>query len=214
MLLKPEQTLVFFGDSITERHKTKVEGAPADDQLGHGFVNLIHSYLLIHYPAYNFRIINQGISGQRAIDLVNRFDTDVLSYKPDWMFLMVGTNDAWRQMDSPQIPHFKQTDEDYRSHVETLIKRAKENQINVFLCSPFMIDRDQQDILRQLIDRYVAITEELAQTYQLPYLNTQKAFDKLLKKANPYTLSKDRIHPNTAGHLLIAEEILKVIEKG
>jgi lysophospholipase L1-like esterase len=214
MLLKPHQTIVFFGDSITERHKTKTEGAPADDQLGHGFVNLIHSYFLIHYPAYNLRIINQGISGQRAIDLVNRFDSDVLNYHPDWMFLMIGTNDAWRQMDSPQLPQFKQTDDDYKLHVETLIQRAIDQNINVFLCSPFMIDLDKKDKLRQIVDRYVSITEELASRYQLPFVNTQKAFDRLLRRANPYTLSKDRIHPNTAGHLLIAEEIIKTIEKG
>lgn len=41
----------------------------------------------------NSVIINSGIGGNRVEDLINRFDTAVVPYKPDYVWIMCGTND-------------------------------------------------------------------------------------------------------------------------
>ena len=79
MLFKPNETVIFFGDSITHANKSEVEGSYLWDVLGNGYVNMVNSYYHLYHPELNLRVINQGISGNRSIDLVNRLDQDVLS---------------------------------------------------------------------------------------------------------------------------------------
>ena len=52
-------------------------------------------------PTTNIRIINMGISGNTVRDLQARWQTDVLDLQPDWLSIMIGINDVWRQFDSP-----------------------------------------------------------------------------------------------------------------
>ena len=104
-MFKKNDTIVFFGDSITEAGKVKIESTLVSDSLGRGYVNMVNSHYLLNHPELNLRFINQGISGNRSIDLVNRVDEDVLDFNPDYTFIMVGINDVKRNFDAPQIPY-------------------------------------------------------------------------------------------------------------
>ena len=42
----------------------------------------------------NFTFVNAGVCGNKAYDLVNRLDRDILSQKPDLTFILIGTNDS------------------------------------------------------------------------------------------------------------------------
>ena len=53
------------------------------------------------YPERMIRVINMGVSGNTTRDLKARWQTDVLDLKPDWLSIMIGANDVWRQYDSP-----------------------------------------------------------------------------------------------------------------
>ncbi|WP_025725136.1 SGNH/GDSL hydrolase family protein [Acholeplasma granularum] len=212
MLFRKNDTVIFFGDSITAKGKTKIEDAPKNETIGNGFVSFINAYLLIHHPKLNIRIINQGISGNKTPDLIQRIDDDLLAFNPNWVITMIGANDAWRQVDFPQNPKFWITDEMFSNNIEELIVTLKSNNINQILISPFMIEKNDLDPLKIIINRYAKIMEELSIKHNIPFIHMQKAFDKLLVDANSYTLSKDRMHPNVAGHLFISEEIIKVLE--
>src|SRR5690554_2056542 len=139
MMLNKNQTIVFFGDSITEGHKTNTESIPGHDTLGTGFVNLVHSYIMVNHPNLNLKIINQGISGHRSNDLINRIQKDCLDYHPDWVVMMIGTNDAWRQVDSPHIPKYIMKPNEYKDNLRKLIETFKSKNIKLLLLSPFMI---------------------------------------------------------------------------
>ena len=214
MKLEKSDKIIFFGDSITWAAKLKEsgEGAPANNPFGSGFVSLFNAYMTIHYPTLNLRIINKGISGDRSIDLLNRIEEDVISYKPNWMVLMIGVNDAWRQFDSGQIDSFLISNDVYKHNVEKIISFCLKANINILICSPFMVETNKKDPLRVKLDEYTNILKELVSKYQLIYADIQGAYDKLLKKIPPYTMSNDRIHVNYTGHMIIMEEIVKAFK--
>jgi lysophospholipase L1-like esterase len=71
-LISPK-TLVCFGDSLTE-------GA-----IGASYVDILRQRL----PAA-VRVINAGINGDTAINLLRRLDRDVVPYRPDLVMILVG----------------------------------------------------------------------------------------------------------------------------
>ena len=67
-------TLVFMGDSITDCGRRTSGGAGYPEGLwGAGYPGLIASRLLADRPGEGWNIINQGISGNRIVDLYARW---------------------------------------------------------------------------------------------------------------------------------------------
>ncbi len=215
MLFKPTDTVVFFGDSITEASKLKDngEGALHNNPLGVGYVAQLYAKIKIHYPNYNLRFLNQGISGNRTPDLVARVEKDVLAYNPNWVFMMIGVNDAHRQLDMPQSPLYIMNNDIYRNHLVTLINLFKEQNIRVILATPFYLELNKKDILREKVDGFCEVCRELAKTYDLVFFDLQKLFDKFITKVSHYEMSRDRIHINLTGHMLIADHIFDGLNK-
>ena len=217
MLFKKNDSVLFLGDSITSASKPKEEGEGAPSNIpspfGEGFVNLVYGYLHLNYPELHLRVINKGISGNRSIDLVNRFQSDCIDYKPNWLILMVGTNDIWRQFDCPDMPKYNIGNQEYESNIEYMVKRSSESNTQVIICSPFIIEPNKKELMRTVFDVYGAICKNIAEKYNAIYIDIQKAFDRLLKNISTYELAKDRIHPNITGHMLIMQEIMRVVER-
>ncbi len=213
MLFKPNETVIFFGDSITHANKSEVEGSYLWDVLGNGYVNMVNSYYHLYHPELNLRVINQGISGNRSIDLVNRLDQDVLAYHPNHVVMMIGVNDAWRQLDCPHMPMFQLTEDGYRKNIVTIVERLLEQKINVVLMSPFFLETNKENDLRKKTDSYNVILREIANQYNLLFIDVQKEFDKLLKKISVLTLSGDRIHMNMAGNMFLRDQVIKHLNK-
>lgn len=42
-----------------------------------------------------------GIGGNTILDLAVRWERDVLDRRPDWLSVIIGINDVWRQFDRP-----------------------------------------------------------------------------------------------------------------
>ena len=67
--------------------------------MGAGYVSFIDSILGAALPELPLRVLNTGISGNRVTDLEARWQSDVLDLQPDWLSVMIGINDVWRQLD-------------------------------------------------------------------------------------------------------------------
>lgn len=77
--LEGVKKIAFFGDSLTD---------------GSDYPEYIINTLNKSYPGRGFSFVNAGVCGNRAKDLVNRLDRDILSQKPDLTFIYIGTNDS------------------------------------------------------------------------------------------------------------------------
>jgi lysophospholipase L1-like esterase len=78
--------------------------------------------------------------------------------------------------------------------------------------TPFFIEPDRADPMRAMTDRYGAVVRHLAGQYQAILVDTQAAFECVLTEVHPIALASDRVHPNLAGHMVLARAFLKALE--
>lgn len=78
---RPGERVVFFGDSITHIGK---------------YMLYLQLFENLRHPGSGVRLMNGGISGGSAGGGIARFESDILSKKPDRVFVMFGMNDVGR----------------------------------------------------------------------------------------------------------------------
>ena len=104
MIFEHMDRIVFAGDSVTDMESAQPVGEGLFENVGKSYVRIVENMLAAFYPEIYLRVTNSGISGNTSRDLLQRFDRDVVSLKPDWVSICIGINDVWRQFDSPAIP--------------------------------------------------------------------------------------------------------------
>lgn len=211
MLLQKKDKLVMIGDSITDCGRKKPEGEGRNDALGSGYAALVDAFLQSVYPELGIRVVNMGISGNTVRNLKDRWQTDVLDQKPDWLSIMIGINDVWRQYDLPQIVEKHVYIEEYEQTLRELVERTKPSLKGLILMTPYYIEPNANDGMRAAMDQYGAVVQKVAQQYGAVFIDTQKAFEPVLKHIYPATLAWDRVHPNMTGHMTLARAFLNAI---
>jgi lysophospholipase L1-like esterase len=101
MKIEPGSKLVMIGDSITDAERARPVGEGLFSAQGRGYVSMVDALLGAVYPRHAIRVVNMGVSGNTVRDLKARWQTDVLDLKPDWLSILIGDNDVWRQFDTP-----------------------------------------------------------------------------------------------------------------
>jgi lysophospholipase L1-like esterase len=212
MIIQPNSTLLMIGNSITDCDRARPIGEATNEGLGNGYVAIIDGLIKATTPEMHLRIINLGISGNTVRDLKARWHRDVLALAPDWLSIMIGINDVWRHFD-PFIPNKQQVSlDEYAVTLEELIRTTQPMLKGLVLMTPYYIEPNRADAMRALMDRYGAVVRGLASKYKTVFVDTQAAFDEVLKGLLPSTLAGDRVHPNQTGHLVLARTFLKAIE--
>lgn len=215
MLIEKDSTFIMIGDSVTDCGRKQPEGEDVSafgGAWGNGYVDLVRGYLGAFHPEAGVRVINKGISGQQAKDLVVRWEQDVLAYNPKWVSIMIGINDVWRIFDAPHIKEWHGNVKHYEEHLREMLERTLPVTKNIILMTPYFIEKNLSDPMRQEMDKYGKVCGELAKEYGIYFIDTQAAFDQLLEHTHPMTICWDRIHPNVIGHTLLAHKILEVVE--
>jgi lysophospholipase L1-like esterase len=212
MLLSRSTKLLFIGDSITDADRSKP--GPSEglfDPMGRGYVTMVDSLLGAVYPQLAIRVVNVGISGNTVRDLKLRWQTDVLDLKPDWLSVMIGTNDVWRQFDSPRQTESHVLPDEYEQTYDELLTLTRPTLKGLVLMTPFYIESNRKDAMRARMDEYGRIVKKLAKKHRAVLADTQAAFDSALKHYYPATLAWDRVHPNQTGHMILARAFLQAI---
>ena len=92
LLFRPNQKVVFIGDSITDCGRRGEPNAP----YGAGYMAMVRNFLIARYPGLNLAFENRGISGNTIRDLKARWEEDVIAEQPGVLSVMIGINDVWR----------------------------------------------------------------------------------------------------------------------
>jgi lysophospholipase L1-like esterase len=209
MQLENNKTLLFIGDSITDCGRAGPTGERAG--LGDGYVRVVKALLESTYPEIGLRILNTGISGNRVTDLQTRWDEDVINHEPNYLSVMIGINDVWRQFDCPEgilqvdIEMFERV---YRKLIEQTIVRVEK----MILMTPFYLELNTEDPMRKKMDEYGAVVKSLAEEFNCIFVDVQAAFNQYMEKRPTQTLCGDRVHPNLTGHTVIAKAFLNAME--
>jgi lysophospholipase L1-like esterase len=211
MKLQANSKLVMIGDSITDCDRKRPIGEGLGESLGRGYVALVNAMLTSVYPELAIRVVNVGSSGNTVLDLKQRWQTDIIDQEPDWLSIMIGTNDVWRQYDQPLIPESHVYIDEYEATLRSLIDETLPMLEGLILMTPFYIEPNRNDAMRHTMDQYSRVVERLAKEYGAVFVNTQAAFDRLLIEIYPATLAWDRVHPSMPGHMAIARAFLQEI---
>ncbi|WP_208586491.1 SGNH/GDSL hydrolase family protein [Gracilibacillus suaedae] len=212
MKLAKNQKLLFIGDSVTDCDRAKPEGEGLFQALGTGYVSIVDAFLQSTYPELGIRVVNKGISGNNVADLKNRWQEDVLDQAPDWLVIMIGINDVWRQFDSPFIPDRHVYIDEYEKTYRELVKQTKSEVKHVVLMTPFYLEPNPNDPMRYKMDEYGKVVKQIAKEHDTLFVDTQKAFNTVLEKIYPAAIAWDRVHPNNTGHTVLAKAFLNTID--
>ena len=206
--IREKQKLVMIGDSITDAGRAQPIAEGLFDPLGRGYVTMVDALINATYPELAIRIVNVGTSGHTTRDLKRRWQTDVLDLKPDWLSIMIGTNDVWRQFDLPKRTEDHVLPDEYVANYRDIVSRVRPSLKGLVLMSPFFVESNRNDAMRKRMDEYGQIVRKLAAEYDAVFVDVQAAFDHVLKVLYSGTLAWDRVHPNQTGHMVIAKAFL------
>jgi len=211
MKIRKGQKLVMIGDSVTDCGRTQPVAEGLFDPLGRGYVTQVEALLGATTPELGIRVVNVGTSGNTVRDLKNRWERDVLALKPDWLSVLIGINDVWRQFDIPRITEAHVGLREYERTLDELLQRTRPNLKGLVLLTPYYIESSRRDAMRRRMDAYGAVVKKLAKRHDAVLVDLQAAFDRLLRHQHSAAISWDRIHPNQIGHMTIARAFLSAI---
>jgi lysophospholipase L1-like esterase len=109
-LLRAHDTVVLFGDSITEEQF---------------YARHLARLLAAAFPEARLTLYNAGVSLNRTREGLARLDTDVLALKPAWAVLAFGVNDAVHM-----------APEEFAGNTRALIERLAEARVRVLCATP------------------------------------------------------------------------------
>lgn len=201
---KPER-IIFFGDSITQ--------AGVNPK---GYISVLRDLVKSKGLENKYELVGAGIGGNKVYDLYLRLEDDVLSKDPSTVVIWVGVNDVWHKRSSGTG-----TDADkFEKFYNAIIKKLKEKNIKVLLCTPAAIGEktDYSNELDGDLNKYAAIIRQIAASNNCQLIDLRKAFldyNLVNNKNNEEKgiLTTDRVHLNDAGNKLVAEEMYKHLIK-
>lgn len=213
MLLQPNSKILFIGDSITDCGRKRPVGTGGFDQaLGNGYVSLVDAALRAVYPDYSIATLNMGISGNTVDDLEYRWKTDAIDLQPDWLSILIGINDAWQEFNQLWPSTRQRNVGSFSRTLSDLVNQIKPNLRGLILITPFYLEPEHTEPMRELMDQYGEAVREIADLQESILIDAQREFDHMMTEVDPLQLARDRVHINLAGHMVIARALLQNID--
>ena len=198
--LKPDDRIVFIGDSITDAGRLERAYRP----YGYGYVHFAANWLLAKYPDYNIDIVNTGISGNTIRDLKSRWDKDCLSYNPNIVSVLIGINDVWRQYTN-RLNEAVFLDEFELTYKELLSQLKEKTDCQLVLMEPFMFCNDTDNAMFVALQGFIKVVHEMANQFDAVVVALQDSINKRIKDVEPEKFSDDMVHPFVWAHAWIAQ---------
>ncbi len=194
------QTTVFIGDSVTDCGRLNLP------PYGDGYVrDIVNSGKLVD------KVINVGTSGHRLVDLIARWDEDVLAHNPTRGSIPIGINDTGRRNDDNDPTSV----EDFECNYDEVLAKTKAACNPEFvLCEPFLLHvRPEMETWREDLNPKIRVVHKLAKKYDAKLVPFDEYLNSLIGKHTIDELADDGIHPSVLGHQLMANLwLLRVLD--
>ncbi len=202
------KTFIILGDSITDCDRNR------DDinSLGMGYPAVTAANIGILHPQ-KFRFINEGISGNRIVDVYARIKRDILNQKPDYLSILIGINDVWHELGDKNGVAAPKFEKIYSMLIEEIKEELPE--IKIFILEPFVTPGTATDehieYFRTETTLRAEATKRIAEKYDLTFIPLQDKFDEAMKLAPASYWTRDGVHPTAEGHGIIARELTAAV---
>ncbi len=204
-VMQTKKRILFFGDSITQ-----MGVGPT------GYITKLNQTLDQKGQSKNYELIGAGIGGNKVYDLYLRMDDDVLAKNPDAVVIWVGVNDVWHKR-----TFGTGTDADkFEKFYNAIIKKLKDKNIQVFLCTPSTIG-EKKDFTNEMdgdLNNYAAIIRRIAKANNCTLIDLRKDFENYEMANNTDDkasgiLTVDGVHLNDKGNNFVADEMYKALSE-
>ncbi|MBC8301182.1 MAG: acylhydrolase [Pelagibacterales bacterium] len=156
----------------------------------------------------NSYLINKGISGETTSQMLDRFDSDVLSLKPESVIILAGINDIAQNTGYISVSEIFY-------NVVLMTNLAQKTHINPVLCSvlpanklPWRPDIKPAELVIELNQKIKNYCKENNIVY-LDYFSSMVGEKKELRPELTY----DGVHPNKEGYIIMEELLETVLKK-
>ena len=196
--------ILFQGDSITDAGRGS---DPAG--LGQGYPFYATKLIKEHFGE-DTECLNYGISGNRAENLVERWQRDAIDLQPDIVSILIGINDTWhRAAEKNWMPH-----DYFESCYRDILKRTKEQtNAKIIILEQFLLDAPDKEFFRVDLDPKIQITRKLAREYADVFIPLDGLFAAAALGHDPCFFSGDGVHPNAEGSKFIAGLYFEAVKK-
>ncbi len=193
-----KKKIIFFGDSITQAGV-----AP------NGYITLLQQMLTKNGRDKAFELVGAGIGGNKVYDLYLRLEEDVLSKKPDLVFIYVGINDVWHKRSFGTG-----TDPDkFEKFYNRIIEKIQAAGAKVVICTPTVVG-EKKGFVNELdgdLNKYSEIVRRIAKNKNVELIDLHKNIIDYINKHNPEdkssgVLTTDGVHMNDEGNRFLAEQ--------
>ncbi|HLV22860.1 MAG TPA: SGNH/GDSL hydrolase family protein [Polyangiaceae bacterium] len=205
--------VLFQGDSITDagRNHAAIEANDADG-MGNGYAYLAICRLLADRPDEGLAFFNRGISGNKAVDLLERWEEDCLSLRPDLVSVLIGVNDLWHGIDGAG----GRSAEEYEQDLRRLLDRTRQRlpQAAIVVGEPFVLRTGAVDgRWFPEFDMRRAAARRQAEAAGALFVPFQAVFDDAVRAGSaPAYWADDGVHPTPQGHQLMADAWIAAVE--
>jgi lysophospholipase L1-like esterase len=207
--LSDKSVVLFQGDSITDCGRVRADG----NNLGDGYPARAAGLWQNLFPGSPLKFLNRGVSGDRAKNLLERYDADFKALRPDVVSILIGVNDTWRRYDSNDPTSTEKFEENYRA---LLIKLKKDlPSAAIVIIEPFLLNSDPaKAVWREDLDPKIQAARGLAKEFADVFIPMDGIFAALaVKGIKEADMSADGVHPTPQGHGIIAAEWLRHLSR-
>jgi lysophospholipase L1-like esterase len=198
--------ILFQGDSITDAGR----GRDDPHKLGEGYPKFAAENIRNAYPNREFEFINLGISGNRAENLRERWQSDCIDINPDIVSILIGVNDTWhRSGDRNWMPH-EYFEECYR---DILTQIKEKTHAKIIMMEQFLLYTEDKAFFRVDLDPKIQITRKLAREFADAFIPLDGLFAAASVGCPPTAWAADGVHPTQAGAHFIGLHYLEAVKK-
>ena len=190
-----ELVIVTLGSSSTQGwHSTDI---------GHSYPAILQAELQAALPASHVAVVNRGVGGQDAAEMVPRLGPDALAIRPSVVIWQLGANGAMRRTD-PEV---------FRVLVASGIGALQAGNVDVVL-----MDNQRAPAILAAPHRaqFDQILSESAARAGVSLFSRGSLMDQWQNAGHPYAefVSDDGIHHNDRGYLCVAKALAGSILEG
>lgn len=188
--------VVFHGHSVPAGfHKTP------EVKTFESYPHLVHLKLKEQYPHAVINMITTAIGGENSIPGAARFERDVMSLKPDIVFIDYALNDRRQPTDKVEAAWLE------------MIAIAKKANVPVVLLTPTGDSSAKLDDPNDPLNLRAEMIRKIAAEEKVLLGDVFAAWVAEIAKGTPQTELLSQVnHPNLKGHTLAAETIFKALE--
>lgn len=210
--------------------------------MGHGYQYIVAGRIALENAENMPKFINKGYSGWNAIDLLEKWNEDVIANKPTLLSILVGANEGGFGYFNGLTP--EEAKDRYETNLRKILEitRKELGDIRIILCEPFYCPLDKSDYsykktphidgveshfarpdsndpedsvaYREAVNEKIrAVAPKIAEDYGCVFV---PLYDRIYEEAQKSSMEYfvwDGTHPSIAGHTLIADEWMKAAEK-